>query len=410
MIQVPQHSRRTGWRSTPRRDPGAAGSGRWLALAAIALIAIAVAGGCALSGAPPFDPARAPPAPQYELAQSWLALSGRPGLEQSAPRGIAPVDREEAGADVFFIHPTTFKGNSLANAPYDASDAAAPLTAPVLIGQASVFNGCCRIYAPRYRQASVGALGNTQAMALAYSDVARAFRYFIAFENQGRPFIIASHSQGTMHAVRLLQDEILQTPLKQRMVAAYLIGGYVPANFSELGLPTCDSARQTGCVLSYNTSQQGRSGARLLIERKTYWWRGALKTRDPAPAICVNPLTWRREGAAAAQANPGSLPFPEPPFGQVPKTFDSLLPGLTGAQCQRGLLEVDIDGSAPEGFRDKLSFFTGSYHLGDYGVFYSSLRGNALDRVNAWLDVQEAQAAAARRLAVAAVAPHSAAK
>lgn len=366
-------------------------------MAVVASIAVAVAGGCALVGAPPFDGALVPPAPEYELAQSWLALSGRPGLEQSAPRGIAPVDREEAGADVFFIHPTTYKGNRLTNAPYDAADAAAPLTAPVLIGQASVFNGCCRIYAPRYRQASVGALGDEQAMALAYSDVARAFRYFIEFENQGRPFIIASHSQGTAHAVRLLQQEILQTPLKQRMVAAYLIGGYVPNNFSELGLPTCDQPRQTGCVVSYNTSQEGRSAARMLIDDKTYWWRGSYKNQSQAPAICVNPLTWRQEGAAPARANTGSLPFPQPPFGQVPKTFSTLTAGLTGAQCRHGLLEVDIGRSAPDGFRDRWSFFTGSYHLGDYGVFYNSLRGNVLDRVYAWQDGQLPKEAAQRR-------------
>ena len=86
------------------------------------------------------------------------------------------------------------------NAPWNVSDTDAPLNPAVLLNQASVFNACCRIYAPRYRQASLGGLNNDAALDLAYTDVARAFRHFAAHANHGRPIIIASHSQGTNHA------------------------------------------------------------------------------------------------------------------------------------------------------------------------------------------------------------------
>lgn len=332
----------------------------------------------------PYDLKAAPAAPDYAERGSWLATPGTNGLERSAAAGVSIVDEAQAPADVFFIHPTTFKGSPSWNAPYDADDEAAPLNSPVLIGQASVFNGCCRIYAPRYRQATLAALDKSMpAVELAYSDVARAFQYYVEHENHGRPFIIASHSQGTAHAVRLLQESILGTPLQSRMVAAYLIGAYVPSTFTELGLPTCDAPEQTGCVLSFNTSQEGRTGARMLIDDKTYWWRGAEKSSEQAPAICVNPLTWRQEGLASADANAGSLPFPKPPFGQGAKVL-TLIPHLTGANCHQGLLDVDIPQFANSGFRDKLSVIFGSYHLNDYGVFYDSIRRNAQDRVNAW--------------------------
>lgn len=354
----------------------------------MAFAAVWLLSSCALIGhAPPFSSSSVPPTPDYSRPDAWLAFPGRPGLAQSGPKDEAPVDENRAQADVFFIHPTTYKGSSVANAAYDASGAVAPLNEPVLVQQASVFNSCCRIFAPQYRQASLGGLNDNQAVALAYSDVARAFRYYIAHENHGRPFIIASHSQGTALAVRLLQEEILNSPLKKKLVAAYLIGGYVPDNFGELGLPTCDRATQTGCVLSYNTSQTGRSGARMLIDNKTYWWQGANKTQGQPPAICVNPLTWREEGAAAPDANPGSLSFPQPPFTKEPRVLD-LTPHLTGAVCRNGLLEVDIPRSSPPGFRDALSFFTGSYHLNDYGIFYEALRRNVRDRVDAWLASQ----------------------
>lgn len=332
----------------------------------------------------PYDAGRLPPAPDYAAPRAWLALPGRNGLERSTPVGMTPIDERTAPADVFFVHPTTFKGSPVWIAPFDASAEAAPLDAPVLLGQVSVFNGCCRLYAPHYRQATLAALKVPAAMDVAYSDVAAAFRFYITHLNHGRPFIIASHSQGTAHAIRLLQAEILGTPLAGRLVAAYLIGGYVPDTFGELGLPICDDARQTGCVLSYNTSETGRSGARMIVDNRAYWWRGAHLTNGRSRATCVNPLTWRRAAAAPAGANRGSLPFPAAPFGHAAKPLPALVPNLTGAVCHGDLLEVHVPWKAPAGFVDKLSLLFGSYHLNDYGMFYDSLRRNAVERVAAW--------------------------
>ncbi|CAN5297839.1 DUF3089 domain-containing protein [soil metagenome] len=333
--------------------------------------------------AEPFDAARTPPAPDYSLPETWQAFPGRDGLERSTPPGLSAVNEAEAPADVFFIHPTTYLDNSVWNGPWDAPDDVARLNPAVLLNQVSAFNGCCRLYAPHYRQATLAGLGNPQAVALAYSDIAAAFRYFIARHNDGRPFIIASHSQGTAHAIRLLQEEILGTPLQDRLVAAWLVGGYVPDNFGELGLPVCDAPDQTGCVLSWNTSQTGRRGANILIDNKTYWWRGAEKSSDQAPAICVNPLTWRRQGAADAQANPGSLALSRGPYPTVASPLPALTPHLTGAECDDRLLAIDIPGDAA-GFHDGVSALTGSYHGSDYGIFYAAIRANAVERVAAW--------------------------
>ena len=351
-------------------------------LTPLLLLALLALAGC--SRAAPFDPAHVPPAPDYAQPSAWLAYPGRNGIERSTPPGMAAVDEASAPADVFFIHPTTYLKNDVWNAVYDASDKTAPFNGPVLLNQVSAFNDCCRLYAPHYRQASLKGLSNSQATDLAYGDVAAAFRWYIAHANNGRPFIIASHSQGTMHLVRLLQQEVLGTPLQKRLVAVYAIGGYTPASFAELGLPTCEAARQTGCVVSWNTAQQGRNGARMLIDHKTYWWRGAAKSQGQAPAICVNPLTWTSTGAAPASANRGSLPFPQAPFPTHAGALPALTPHLTGAQCHDGLLTVDIPGNAPKGFHDMISLLTGSYHLTDYGVFYAAIRENAAERVTAW--------------------------
>lgn len=357
---------------------------------ATVLVLSALMSGCSLGNvlrkpSAPFANSLAPPAPDYSRSEAWLAFPGRNGLERSTPSGLDPVNEADAPADVFFIHPTTYLDNSVWNAPWDAPDDQAKLNPAVLLNQISAFNGCCRLYAPHYRQATLAGLGNAQAMELAYTDVAAAFRYFIAHHSADRPFIIASHSQGTDHAIRLLQSEILSTPLQRRLVAAYLIGGYVPDSFGELGLPVCDSPAQTGCVVSWNTVQTGRRGARVLIEDKTYWWRGAEKSSDQAPAICVNPLTWHQQGAAGAAANSGSLPLPKAPFPIGAAPLPALTSHLTGAECHEELLNVDINGDAPPGYRGRLSLLTGSYHVNDYGIFHAAIRSNAMLRVETWL-------------------------
>jgi hypothetical protein len=330
-----------------------------------------------------FAPGQAPPAPDYAHQDAWLAFPGRGGLERSTPPGTTAIDEARAPVDVFFIHPTTLSGNGVWNAAYDAPDTTAPLNPVVLLGQASVFNECCRIYAPHYRQASVYALKNTGAVDVAYADVARAFRYYIEHENHGRPFIIASHSQGTVHAGRLLQQEVLGKSIQQQLVAAYLMGSAIPARYPQVGLPVCDDARQTGCLIAWNTAQAGASWARKIMGSGGYWWKGEWRSNDHVELLCVNPLNWRMTGSAPATANAGALPFPTPPFASGPVRFAPLVPNVTGAACVKGMLEVDVPWSSP--FRDKLSKLVGSYHLNDYGLFYAAIRQNAVDRVDAWM-------------------------
>ncbi len=331
--------------------------------------------------AKPFEQTPAPAAPDYAQPQAWMAFPGRNGLERSTPPGYAAVDEAAAPADVFFIHPTSYLKNDVWNAAYDVNG---PYNKPILLGQLSAFNGCCRLYAPHYRQASLGAQGKSPAaVQLAYADVARAFRHYVAHENHGRPFIIASHSQGSRLAVELLQAEILGTPLQQKLVAAYVVGAFAPSNFGELGLPTCTRPRQTGCIVSWNTSQTGRNGAFMLIHDTRYWWRGAERKSGQLPAICVNPLTWTEADAAPAAANAGSLPFPTAPFPTTATTLSALTPHLTGAVCKDKLLDVDVP-KTPPGYRDTLSFVYGSFHRSDYGLFYAAVHANAIDRVTAW--------------------------
>jgi hypothetical protein len=59
-----------------------------------------------------------------------------------------------------------------------------------------------------------------QALELAYGDVKKAFEHFISHLCvDGRPFIVAAHSQGTRMVARLLAECVEGTPLVERLVA-----------------------------------------------------------------------------------------------------------------------------------------------------------------------------------------------
>lgn len=145
----------------------------------------------------PFSSYKAPPAPDYANKESWAVWPGRASPADQIPPGIDGTIAKNPKADVFFIHPTTFLANSSWNAKYDEGDfTGTQLDQAVLRYQVSAFNGCCRMYAPRYRQATLSAFLNPGADAnksfdLAYSDVVRAFDYYLANANKGRPFILA---------------------------------------------------------------------------------------------------------------------------------------------------------------------------------------------------------------------------
>jgi hypothetical protein len=153
-----------------------------------------------------FEEVPPPPAPDYSDRNSWAALPDKEDwADLVPPAGSAKDNQPHALVDVFFIHPTTYYSRASWNAPIEDERANAVTDWGTLQGQASAFNGCCRVYAPRYRQATVASFRRPEphgykALELAYGDVVRAFAYFIEKFNKGRPFLVASHSQGTAHA------------------------------------------------------------------------------------------------------------------------------------------------------------------------------------------------------------------
>ncbi len=319
-----------------------------------------------------FSVEAAGPAPNYADTTSWAALPGHrtaaqqrlPGLPRPA---FTPADTV---ADVFYVHPTTYFWRlGYWNAPLRLRRLRRFTDRTCLRNQASLFYDVGRLYAPRYRQATLYSFFATKnpssplALDLAYADVKAAFQYYLKHYNHGRPFIIASHSQGTMHAQRLLHELIDDNPqLRKQLIAAYLVGRKVkPHEYQHL--PPLRDSLQTGGIIAWNTASRGTEFAP---------YRGLLVT---------NPLTWTLDSAAA----PASLNR-----GGVPLTFKRIDPHVTGAQIHHGLLWANP--THPPGYRHLHipgeKDLAASYHIVDYNLFYLNVRQNARARVRAWKNQQ----------------------
>lgn len=307
----------------------------------------------------PFDSTMLPPPPDYAKPAEWGALPDRKDAVDDVPTEANLKDEQSsARVDVFFIHPTLHFGKTW-NADTADSKLNARVDTTTLRLQASVFNCCARIYAPRYRQATLVSFiekeNGAGALDAAYSDVLRAFDYYMTHYNQGRRIVIAGHSQGARHAMVLLKDRFDNKPLKQKLVAAYLIGMAIPEN-AYTQIPPCDSASQTGCFISYRAALAGVEMRKL--------------PHDPTgPYACVNPITWRNNDA------PGSS---KDNLGGVSSDFKKIDPNVCSAYCKEGVLRISEP--AASGYSSR----SGNYHISDYSLFYMNLRENLRTRIQSF--------------------------
>ena len=225
----------------------------------------------ALSAAPALaQPPAEAPAVDYANEASWLCLPGREDacgrpLPTTAlnPNGYGSNGQATPAADppidCFYVYPTVSRDPGL-----NSDMIAGPEEQAAAAVQFARFASVCRTYAPLYRQGtlrSVMAVAAGQDMSavadFAYRDVVAAWRHYLAHRNQGRPFVLIGHSQGTVHLTRLLAEEIEGRPEAARMLSALLIGFNVEVPQGRLTggslrrTPLCTRPGETGCVITY---------------------------------------------------------------------------------------------------------------------------------------------------------------
>ncbi|MFZ1677716.1 MAG: DUF3089 domain-containing protein [Saprospiraceae bacterium] len=307
-----------------------------------------------------------PAPPDYSLIKNWAAL---PTLVDSAD--VVPIaswhdEQSTAQADVFFIHPTTYTGKVKKHQwNADVADKKLNLATDksTIRYQASIFNGAGKIYAPRYRQANLKvfyALDKTpelqSALDLAYADVKTAFQYYLNHYNQGRPFIIASHSQGSLHASRLINELIDGTPLQDKLIVAYM-PGWPLKNDEFISLKPCKYPDDTGCFCTWRTFREG------YIPPKIHY--------PDQNIVVTNPVTWSCDQPGCSQ---------DVQIGGVLRNVHVLMPNLVHTEIHEDLLWVN-----KPVFPGSFLFTRKNYHIADFNLFYADVRKNAQDRVRVYL-------------------------
>ena len=323
----------------------------------------------------PYAVYRPPPTPDYQSRVAWARLPG----------ALVPGD---PAVDVFFIHSTTFDGGKDWNGPIGNRVAARRLNRSVLPNYAGPFAAVGRVFAPRYRQASLYTSltlfdDALQARQFAYGDVRAAFLSFLSRIGP-RPFIIAGVEQGGALGARLLADVIAPDPaLRRRMVAAYLIDTVTPAETHAAGsaLPACEARHQAGCTVAWISARRyDFVRSQKIMSRSVVWTPDGrlvgLAGREP---LCVNPLLGAQSDAEAPpRLNLGAANATGLEWGVRP----GFMARQVGARCEGGILRVTRPRSAllrPSGdWADRL-------RAPGYNLFWADIEADAQARENTWL-------------------------
>lgn len=309
----------------------------------------------------------------YSKSENWLSLPAKTDLTHNV--------------DVFYVYPTEY----FATTPEDPL--IGPINDPGMVTgaksafqkQATAFETIGNIYAPYYRQADAIRVLSLPTIEDVYgvisgipaSDVTAAFDYYIQNYNNGRPFILASHSQGSTVVALLLQDYMKHHPLVyRRMIAAYAIGWTFNQDYFDQNphLKFANGPDDTGVIISYNTQGPVFTGKNPVV------FPGAM---------AINPITWTIGGELASAAqNLGSL--------RLNASGDVIIPVQADVKnfADAQITHIDADTSKVDPSSNTVVVlcstvnpakidskpFNGFYHNFDYPFYYEDIRVNAANR------------------------------
>lgn len=318
-----------------------------------------------------FEDSTLPQKPDYKQIDSWVAHPSKNDMADSLPKDL-PKDLilKAQEVDIFFIYPTSYlkKENrpNQWNAAINDFELNKITETSSILNQASVFNGLGRIYAPRYRQAHLWsffenpAIGNgKKALDLAYSDVKEAFEYYLKNENNGRPIIIAGHSQGSLHGKLLLKEFFDGKPFQNKLVIAYLPGMSIKATEFKYLQPSQNS-KEVGVWASWNTFSNGFEPKNL----NTYFKN----------AVSINPISWSNEPQTIMNKYN---------IGGVGRNF-TYIKNPCSAQVHEGILwmgDLNIPGAKLLKIKN--------WHFADYNLYWGAIRKNAFERTEKYFKTNQ---------------------
>lgn len=273
------------------------------------------------------------------------------------------TDTTQLKADVFYIYPTlnTAKKDLRWNVPLSDKKQQNKVLNVAVKYQASAFSNAGKVYVPFYRQAHIRSYSNLEnggkkALEWAYEDVKNAFEVYLEKYNKNRPIIIAAHSQGTTHAIKLLQEYFDNKPLQKKLIAAYLPGIAIDAQqFKTIKLMT--KPNETGGFVSWNTFKKNY----YPVKYKSYFKGRAVS----------NPVSWNTNKTSLRKNHKGFLFRNEKIYSHSLQV--TLNDGVLWTTTPKFPYKIFILGKK-------------NYHVGDINLFWEDIKQNAVLRVNTYLE------------------------
>ena len=283
--------------------------------------------------------------------------------------------------DTFYIYSTIFMGANEGDPDYATLDNAEMLEG-IKIEHAiksSVFEESTNLFIPLYRQSSMkhaaevflkdgtieAALTSTP-----YTDITASLDYYFENYNNGRPFVIAGHSQGAAILRLVLKNYFKEHPdYYQRMVAAYAIGYSITSDdlAANPHMKFATSENDTGVILSWHAEGPKNVEANGPIPNVAILKNG----------ISINPLNWKRDDTyAPASMNLGSLVMDESGATEI-RDID--------ADAQVNIARGTVVTNA-KAIPNEMTELAGPqcYHQDDYSIFYNNIKDNVAKRIAAY--------------------------
>lgn len=232
------------------------------------------------------------------------------------------------------------------------------LTDPSIQLAKSVLADSCNFFSPYYRQISMDSWLTLdtalieERFKLAYQDVADAFHYYMEHDNQGKPFILAGHSQGAKAVIELLKREM--TPdISRKLIAIYAIG-YTVTPEELAGYPTLRPAQDsidTGVLIGFNSVTRPDAVSPLFRDN----------------VVCINPVNWRTDATPATSYQGFTV--------AQDTTIHTLI--VTGIDEEQYFIP-SVAALLPKG----------NLHVQEFNLYNEDLRKNVLQRIRAFRQAQ----------------------
>ena len=308
-----------------------------------------------------FDANKVPTSPNYSNSKYWAVLPNK------IPNQLQPfinTENENLKADVFFVYPTLLidKKNDAWNANVNDVDFNNSILEKSIKYQASAWANVGRIFAPFYRQSHYRIYidpytkQSGDSYEIAYEDVKSAFVFYLKNHNNGRPIIIASHSQGSGHCKRLLKELFDGKKLQKQLVAAYLPGIRIFENEFNFIKPMVHP-KSFGGYVSWNSYKK-----RNYPKKYKEWFKGG---------VTSNPINWNSNSISNLEDHKGLL-----------FTNDDFYIKSLQVEIKDGLLWVSLQ-KVPKRF---FLSFVKNYHFADINLFWKDINFNAQERLRAYLE------------------------